>query len=702
MEGKMSEHRLPWYLSAWRLNGILCGAAILWVLLFGDPLESSEMRWFDQALRWRLALGMAKPVDERIIHLDIDDADLAVLNSTELEYAAAAEIIREASDLGAEVVVFDVIFARGLPAMAKPILGAVGRCQVVMAEGIYPESGSASRSTTLRSFPFLEPPYSPSGVINIHADPDGVYRHYNFVQESPNGAKPSLALAAYLSWHGIKWPEDVAFIGKNLVSWDELSTDGAKLEKREIGSSQILLDFRSAWTDSGPAAFPHLTYADLHRLNENIPHGSENRDRPQPAAKSRPLAGKIVMVSYTATGVGDVGTTAFGAHTPLAHLHSMALNDLIQRTSHLHVSRLMDCLCLATALLMGLAAARLQRISGVIFFWLVGMGILMSGGLWLIWWNPGWVTGSLATGTLWSLNLIAEIGRRYACESIERRKLHSVFERCVSPEVMQKILDTPTIEDLLQGETMQAAVLFLDIRGFSTAAEKLPAPELLKSLNQHLEIIIESVLQHRGMINNFIGDAVLAVFNCPLPLENSATQAFRCSLDCQARLKALDQNQEQAHNVQLSFGIGLNYGKVVAGLVGSEARFNFSVIGDEVNLAARLESLTRHYPVDVVISEAVYGTLDNQEKARCLHLDRVAVKGRTSPLNIYTIYDFSENLAQHYIASLKLYLNGDFESAQAMFYEKQTKLHSFMALRCGELLNLPKATWPGHYTWDTK
>ena len=121
-----TEGRSAWLVSPWPINGLLTGCAVGWLLLFGNPLELQEHRWFDQCLRWRLAAGLAPSVDQRIVHVDMTDMDLAGLPTLEAEYEAAARLIREATALGAEVLAIDVIYGRTNEAMARPILEALG------------------------------------------------------------------------------------------------------------------------------------------------------------------------------------------------------------------------------------------------------------------------------------------------------------------------------------------------------------------------------------------------------------------------------------------------------------------------------------------------------------------------------------------------------------------------------------------------
>jgi CHASE2 domain-containing sensor protein len=173
-----------WLRSPWPLLLTICGVAAAWVLLAGTPLESLEMRWFGQVLRWRYDKGAAPAVDPSIVHVDVTRADLEKLPTLEMEYRSAATIIRQATELGARVVAFDVVFARGDAAMAAPILEEAERAQsenrsVIFAEALLP-SVSDGKVERVRSFPFRER-VQPAGLINVHADDDGVLRRYRYV-----------------------------------------------------------------------------------------------------------------------------------------------------------------------------------------------------------------------------------------------------------------------------------------------------------------------------------------------------------------------------------------------------------------------------------------------------------------------------------------------------------------------------------------
>ena len=196
-----------WLRSPWPLLLAICGAAALWTLVVGNPFEGLEMRWFGQILRWRYEQGLAPPADPSIVHVDITQVDLRKTPTLELEYQSAATIIRQAFELGAKVIAFDVVFGRGDQAMADPILKEIERHRaqnktVILAEALLPspEDGKEER---IRSFPFRER-VLPAGLINVHADSDGVLRRYDYVHRAVGGKyEPSLGLACYLAWREI-------------------------------------------------------------------------------------------------------------------------------------------------------------------------------------------------------------------------------------------------------------------------------------------------------------------------------------------------------------------------------------------------------------------------------------------------------------------------------------------------------------------
>ena len=203
-----------WLRSPWPLLLAICGLAAVWIMVAGSPVEPLEMRWFGQVLRWRYERGLAPPADPSIVHVDVTREALEKLPTLELEYQNAATIIRQATELGARVVAFDVVFGRGDQAMAEPILKEVERARgenrtVIFAEALLP-SAESGKEERIRSFPFRDR-VLPAGLINVQADGDGVLRRYEYVHRSGDKYEPSLGLACYLAWRDVDWDKGVTF-----------------------------------------------------------------------------------------------------------------------------------------------------------------------------------------------------------------------------------------------------------------------------------------------------------------------------------------------------------------------------------------------------------------------------------------------------------------------------------------------------------
>lgn len=280
-------------------------------------------------------------------------------------------------------------------------------------------------------------------------------------------------------------------------------------------------------------------------------------------------------------------------------------------------------------------------------------------------------------------------------------KAREALSKCVSAEVLDTYLDRYSPEQLLSGRNSQVAILFYDIKGFSAAAEKLKPRTLLKTLNEHLEIIVNNIARERGVVINFIGDAVLAAFNCPLELDNPADAALRCYLASREEMRRLHVARRQQGLRCFQLGAGLTFGSVVSGAIGTEDRFNFTILGDEVNLAARLESLTRQYPVELIMSDSFYGHLSSRMRSDCLLFDRVQVKGRKRPVELYTIPWQAVADRKAFTLAVRSYLKGQFRKASDRFTAQRGNLAGYLGARCKSLRDR-NALWSGYFPWESK
>ena len=282
----------------------------------------------------------------------------------------------------------------------------------------------------------------------------------------------------------------------------------------------------------------------------------------------------------------------------------------------------------------------------------------------------------------------------------KERKIRSIFQKFVPNEVIEKIFNNP--EGMLVGEDRILAVLFSDIRGFTAISERMRPDELVMALNDYFSRMVDVIITRRGTPDKYIGDAVMAFFGAPIRHEDDAYQSVMAGLEMQEELVRFNEEQAKKERAPFRIGIGINYGVVTVGNIGSMKKMDYTVIGDMVNLASRLEGLTKIYHEPMIVSEAVHRSIE--KRMPCRMLDRVAVKGKTQGVRIYSVRrelssEEEEGWGLHELG-LGLYYGRDFAKALSCFTQVEHHLPGdtvsarFME-RCREYI----ATPPGP-KWD--
>lgn len=297
-------------------------------------------------------------------------------------------------------------------------------------------------------------------------------------------------------------------------------------------------------------------------------------------------------------------------------------------------------------------------------------------------------------------------------EDISREKrMKNAMYRYMTPGVAEQVMALGE-DALLEGERKEVTILFSDIRGYTTLTENLEATEVVKVLNQYFETMVEAVFNHEGTLDKFIGDALMAVFGAPLPLENHALMAVETALDMRFRLKEF--NQSRPDEPQFKIGIGISSGAVVSGNIGSQKRMDYTVIGDGVNLSSRLEEITKQYGCDIILSEFTYKLCSDYIWVR--ELDQVRVKGKQQGVSIYELISASsesldpetEEFLELYVKAREAYMGRNFSQA-IIDFEKAQKIRpedDAVAIHIQRSLdyikNPPPDNWDGIFTMTTK
>ena len=350
-------------------------------------------------------------------------------------------------------------------------------------------------------------------------------------------------------------------------------------------------------------------------------------DTPQTTLQEMDVAGKFVVIGVTANGVMPTLATPVGLLEPHKIQTALAESILIQDSPIIPD--------------WSLAAEMLIFVISVTLIWLLinylGMtlGIVLAvftmlstalGGYWLI------QNGTLVDVT-WSLVSQFVTGAiafylRFREQFKLRLQIKKQFEHYLDPRQVKQLQKNPELLKL-GGEKRYATFLFTDVRGFTNLSERLKPEEVTEIMNKALTVQVECVQKNGGMVDKFIGDACMAIFNAPMDLENHEEKAVKTAIEMQEAIKEL--NKELSH--EIAIGVGVNTGEAVIGNMGSSTRFDYSAIGDAVNTAARLESATKEAGVDILIGENTAQSVNYKLKS----LKAIKVKGKAKALKIYTI-----------------------------------------------------------------
>lgn len=394
------------------------------------------------------------------------------------------------------------------------------------------------------------------------------------------------------------------------------------------GLCGVMIPWRGpAENRNGQPTFTSYSFYDLFYSQQQVIEGQK------PAIDPAGFKDRIVIVGATAEGLKDVFTTPFSTGDisgPEAHANVVdAL--LSHRTLTPASSFVTVALVVAAAITVGVSGALLNA------WWTSGVvAVVAAIFVWqsVLWFGRGlWLPVTVPLLTL-ALAFVGDLAWKYFVEGREKRQVKKLFSRYVSKDVYEQLVANPSLA-ALGGSRRHMSVLFSDIRGFTTLTEKGQPEEVVAQLNELFTRMVSVVFAHHGTVDKFVGDMIMALFGAPLDDGDHAEHAVQTAL---AMIRALDDMNRQwaaQGKPQLGIGIGVNTGDMVAGNIGSESIMSYTVIGDPVNLGARLESLNKEYGTRIIISESTRARLTGQYDVR--PLGEVIVKGKSEPVAIFEV-----------------------------------------------------------------
>lgn len=527
------------------------------------------------------------------------------------------------------------------------------------------------------------------GFTNGEPDADGNIRRSPLVLKHQGQIYPALALEAsrvFLS-------TESARIKTALVGDDEV-VEFISLDFYDIptnGKGEVLVPYRGK-----SPAFQYISATDV--LHDNVPEGS--------------LAGMIVFIGTTAQGLGDLRATPVGSIFPGVEIHANILAGILDQNIP-HQPKWAEGANFIAMLVVGVALALLLPLLTPV--WLIALTLLLlativSTNVWI------WIEYRLALSVATSFVMIAllavtNLAHGYLSESRDRRQLKGFFGQYVPPELVEQMSRNP--ENFgSEGERREMSVLFSDIRGFTTISEHLSAAELAKFLNRFFTPMTEIIFNNRGTIDKYVGDMVMAFWGAPVHDSDHALHAIQTGLKMLKKLKVLQAEFRELNLPEVNIGIGINSGTMNVGNMGSEFRRAYTVLGDSVNLASRLEGLTKFYGVLFIVGENTHA---GQDQFVFRRLDVVRVKGKHEPVTIYepicTVQEATSQLLEEletHERALDFYLNQQWGDAKTTFEQlaarsPQTTLYRIYLDRISNIDHLNVGPdWEGVFEHTTK
>ena len=636
---------------------LLVGFAALRVL-DPAPVEELRIRIFDGFQRIDPREKTARPVTI----IDIDDKSMEKLGQWPWPRTRIADLVNELTRLGAVVIAFDAVFSepdrlnpdlvadtfrnldeatrerlRALPSNDQVFADAIRASRVVLGEsglteqlapldqslpvtglamlGEEPQRFMFDFPGLLRNTPVLEHAAAGRGLFTIQPERDGIVRRVPMIMLAQGQTMPSLTFEMLRVATGsgtILIKAEKAGIKSLGVKSFQLPTDG---------NGQLWIHY--ALND------PSLYVPAINVLEHTVAPDK--------------IAGKLVLIGTSAVGLNDIKTTPVSRAMPGVEIHAQVLESAL---SGVVISQPAFGIGIefGTALLFGLLVIAFAPLFGPVT--LVALGGVFATGLvgtsWFFYTQHRLLidfTYPLMSTTAIYLTLIFS---SFVREQAQRRQIRSAFGQYLSPALVEQLAQSPE-KLVLGGEEREMTIMFSDMRGFTSISETYKSdPQGLTALmNRFLTPLTNAILNRKGTIDKYMGDAIMAFWNAPLDDKEHQLNACEAALDMLERVDALNQAREQEAQdegrpfIPLNVGVGLNTGTCVVGNMGSDMRFDYSVFGDSVNLASRLEGQSKEYGFPIIVGSKT--ALAVKEKFAILELDFIMVKGKKEPEVIYAI-----------------------------------------------------------------
>ena len=727
----LKRRRWPW------LAGLLLTGISVFLSLQSEPpqwLQRLDYLLYDVRFNAALDLRPAPASQHRIAIIDIDEASLAREGRWPWSRQRLAELVQRLAEAGAVVVAFDVVF----PEPERNPVAEI-RDRLALPPGQLPDdwlqrmdadqalADSLSAVDVVLGFFFLDdaaqvgqlpapayqldpgrerplvvigkPGYAANlsvlqqqaaggGFVTTFADTDGSVRRTPLLIRYGHELYPSLSLATVMTYLVAADAQlETAAVGSvDVIRRVTLTPPGARTD----GVGQVIVPYRG-----GSKSFPY--YPATAVLRNELP----------PAA----LEGAIVLIGTSALGLADLRTTPVGTQYPGVEVHANVVDGLLNGGFPYRPEWEAGATVLSL-LLTGLVLSFWLPALGPLAAMLVSAGtavLLVGGNFWL--WTAHGLDLPLAALLLLTISLTTfTLGYGFLRENVSRRQLRGMFDQYVPPAHIERMMNDPEAYQF-NGDSKELTVLFSDIRSFTSISESLSASQLKQLLNEYFTPITRVIFEHDGTIDKYVGDMVMAFWGAPLDDHQHAAHAVAAALAMQRETARLRDEFAARGWPAVHIGIGINTGVMNVGDMGSSYRRAYTVLGDAVNLGSRLESITKFYGVDILVSEH---TCRQAPQFAYRFVDCIQVKGKEEPVAVYQPLGLASELSEAVRLELQVleqaisaYRRTDWETAAGLFAQLQqqapSRLYEVYAERIISLRGqeLP-AGWNGVYRHQEK
>jgi len=704
------------------------------------PLEELRVRVFDlfQVLHPRVA------TQRPVVIVDIDEKSLKTIGQWPWPRTRIADLITRLTQMGALVIAFDIVFAepdrmspsvaadtfrnlddvtreklRSLPSNDDVLADALRHSRVVLGESGLPFASAQAAVKLppmgiatlgedprpyllnypglLRNVPILEHAATGRGLFTIRVERDGIVRRVPMAMMAQGQIMPSLTLEML---------RVVSGSNTLLIKTDEAGIKSVAVPGFEIPTNRN----GQLWIHFSPHdAARYVSAADI--LAGTVPP-----DR---------VARRLVLIGTSAVGLLDSKTTPIDPVMPGVEVHAQVLESALSH-SLLSTPNYAIGAELCAAILLGILIIWLAPILNPAV--LLGFGALIvaatAGASWYLYLEDQLLidfTYPMLSSLLVYLTLMFS---NYFSEQAQRRRIRSAFGQYLSPTLVEQLAQSPE-KLVLGGEQRDMTIMFSDVRGFTTISELFKDdPQGLTSLmNRFLTPLTNAIIDRKGTIDKYMGDAIMAFWNAPLTDAEHEINACNAALDMQERIVTLNHDREQEAKsngkpfISLQVGVGLNTGRCVVGNMGSDLRFDYSVLGDSVNLASRLEGQSKTYGLPIIAGSRTANA--TKDKFAILEIDFITVKGKTEPEVVYAVMGRDDvansgrfqKMRELNSRMLTCYRSRDWSAALAAIEEgriadEEHRLNTLFSLYLERIqefqANPPPDDWDGVYALKTK